>query len=782
MTGTATGSAAMADGPIYQDPEAPVNARVADLLGRMTLEEKVAQLMAVWDSKAEIFDEEMEFDPEKFAKRYPHGLGQLARPSDRDGPGSPREVEWRDIEGTIRLVNAVQKHATESTRLGIPLFFHEEGLHGYASIGATSFPQAIAMASTWDPDLIEQVNRIIAREIRARGVHLVLSPVVDIARDPRWGRIEETFGEDPYLVSQFGLAAVRGLQGPAMSPTLPPGRVYATLKHMTGHGQPQNGTNVGPAPISRRELRENFFVPFHTAVTEGDVKMIMASYNEIDGVPSHVNHWLLTNVLRQEWGFDGIVVADYYAINQLVDLHHVAGNIADAATRSLHAGVDVDLPNGDAFSHLTEAVRAGAVNEARIDEAVSRVLALKFRAGLFENPFADAQVANDLTNNEEARDLARRVAERSVILLTNDGTLPLDLNEKPTISVIGPNADVARLGGYAGIPPKTVSLLEGMRKRVGDRGEIRHAQGVRITENDDWWADDVQLADPEENRRRIAEAVGVAKGSDVIVLAIGDTEQTSREGWAESHLGDRTSLDLVGEQQELFDALHALNIPIVVVLINGRPASTVDIADKANALVEAWYVGEQGGNALAGILFGDVNPGGKLPVTVARNAGQLPLYYNHKPSALRGYLFTPSEPLFPFGHGLSYTTFELGEPRLSRDEIAVGDATTVTVEVRNSGARQGDETVQVYVHDVLASVTQPVKRLIGFRRITLAPGESRLVEIGIPASALALWNEDMEHVVEPGDFHIMTGASSVGLQSTTLTVVAQHSSPDKPGD
>jgi beta-glucosidase len=361
-------------------------------------------------------------------------------------------------------------------------------------------------------------------------------------------------------------------------------------------------------------------------------------------------------------------------------------------------------------------------------------------------------------------------------LLKNDGMLPLKLpgnrgrRDKQVIAVIGPNAAVARLGGYYGEPPHTVSILDGIKEKVGDSAEVRFAQGVVITENDDWWADEVVLGDPEENRRLIREAVDLARGADVILLAIGDTEQTSREGWADSHLGDRASLDLVGEQQELFDALRALEIPLAVVLINGRPLSTVAISERANAIIEGWYLGEQGGHAMADVLFGDVNPGGKLPVTIPRSVGQLPMYYNYKPSARRGYLFETTEPLFPFGWGLSYTSFELGSPRLSKDRIKTNDQVEVEVSVRNTGQLAGDETVQLYVRDKVASVTQPVKELKGFERVTLAPGEQRTVRFTLTPDAFRIWNDKMEHVVEPGEFEIMTGANSVELDSVTLSI------------
>lgn len=753
---------------VYKDAGAPIEARVDDLLARMTLEEKIVQITAVWDGKVEVFDANLQLDPAKLAARYPNGLGQFTRPSDAKGSVSPRVARGRTPAQTVALVNALQHWAMTQTRLGIPILFHEEGLHGYAAVGATSFPQSIAMASSWDPAMLRAVNGVIAREIRARGVSQVLAPVVDIARDPRWGRIEETYGEDPYLVGEMGVAAVEGLQGAGRARQLTPGHVFATLKHLTGHGQPESGTNVGPAPISERELRENFFPPFEQVVKRTGIEAVMASYNEIDGVPSHANKWLLEKVLRGEWGFKGAVVSDYSAVDQLMSIHHIAPDLEGAARRALDAGVDADLPEGLSYATLGKAVREGRVSEAQIDKAVRRMLDLKFRAGLFENPYADAAAAEKLTNDAQAIALARTAAQRSITLLKNDGMLPL--KPEGTIAVIGPSAAVARLGGYYGQPAHKVSILDGIKARVGDKAKIVFAQGVKITEDDDWWADKVTKSDPVENRKLIAQAVEAARGVDRIVLTLGDTEQSSREGWADNHLGDRPSLDLVGEQQELFDALKALGKPITVVLINGRPASTVKVSEQANAILEGWYLGEQGGNAVADVLFGDVNPGGHLPVTVARSVGQLPVFYNAKPSARRGYLFDTTAPLYPFGFGLSYTTFDLSAPRLSAPTIGKAGQAQVSVDVRNTGTRLGDEVVQLYIRDKVSSVTRPIKELKGFERITLKPGETRRVTFNIGPEALQMWNDQMQRVVEPGEFEIMTGDNSVDLKGVTLTV------------
>lgn len=765
---------AMKDAP-YWNAALPTEQRVEDLLARMTLDEKVAQIITVWDSKGKIQGQGDVFDPAKAAQVYPHGIGQIARPSDRNGPSSPRQVGRRSIEESIAYVIAAQKWAMENTRLGIPILFHEESLHGLAAKDATAFPQSIGLASTWDPDLIRNINALIAEETSARGVHSVLSPVVDVARDPRWGRIEETFGEDPYLVGEMGVASVEGLMGTGTTRKLAPGKVMATLKHMTGHGQPESGNNVGPAQISERTLREMFFPPFEQVVTRTAIDAVMASYNEIDGVPSHANKWLLQDVLRGEWGYQGAVVSDYYAIEDMARLHHIAKDNAAAGERALLAGVDVDLPEGAGFKDLARSVREGRVPQSAVDNAVRRLLTMKFNAGLFDNPWPDLAKAKT-SNGPEGVALARLAAERSLVLLKNNGALPLALPDsasakKPTIAVIGPNADVARLGGYYGEPRASVTPLQGIRAAVGSRANVVHALGVEIIDGDsDWWDDTVVLADPVKNRQRIAEAVEVAKNADTIVLFIGDTEKTSREGWAANHLGDRTSLDLVGEQNDLFRAMKALGKPVVVVLINGRPPSYPTIAAEADAILETWYAGEQQGTAIADALTGKVNPGGKMPVSTARNVGQLPNFYNYKPSARRGYLFDEVTPLFPFGWGLSYTTFNLAAPQLSASSIKAGEGVTVTVRVTNTGKRAGDEVVQVYLRDEVSSVTRPVKELVGFRRVTLQPGESRDVSIAIEPRAFAMWNIDMKRVTEPGTFQIMTGANSAELQSVKLEV------------
>jgi len=763
-------SASAADTPLYKDARTPVDERVDDLLARMTLDEKLTQITAIWSQKPQIFDAKGEVDPARLARLYPHGIGQFSRPNDLAGSGSPLPVPFRDERRTVALVNAIQKYQMTKTRLGIPTMFHEEAVHGYAARGATNFPIPIGLASTWDPALIERVMTVAAREVRARGAFQVLAPVVDVARDPRWGRIEETYGEDPYLAGELGVAAVRGYQGDSLP--LAPGHVFATLKHMTGHGQPESGTNVGPANISERILREVFFPPFIQAVKRAHAQAVMPSYNEIDGIPSHANRWLLGDVLRGEMGFDGVVVSDYWGILDLTRLHHVEPDAMMAGVRALNAGVDVDFPDGDSYDKLPQALKAGLVTQQQIDTAVRRVLRMKFLAGLFESPYADADAAVKITNNAEARALATEAARKVVVLLKNDGTLPLKMDSLKTLAVIGPNAATEQIGGYSDVPKHVVTMLEGIRKKVGDRVKVVHAEGVRITDQGDWWMDDVKLAKPEENRARIADAVTVAKDADAILLFVGGNAAVSREAWDYNHMGDSTSLDLVGEQNELARAMFALGKPVVVVLINGRPYSVNEIAARANALIEGWYLGQEGGTAMADVLFGDANPGGKLPVTIARSVGQLPLFYNQKPSAHRGYIFDSKEPLFPFGFGLSYTTFEIGAPQLSAEKIGVDGNVKVTVDVRNTGKVAGDEVVQLYVRDVVSSVTRPVKELKGFRRVSLAPGAATRVEFTLDREAFALWDKNMKRVVEPGEFTIYSGPNSAELKSATLWVQA----------
>ena len=767
---SAASLAATAGKPVYEDPHAAVDTRVEDLLSRMTLQEKIAQISCIWQRKGEVEDANGNFDPAKASRVFPFGIGQVARPSDRVPleANDPLQNVFRDVPQTVAFVNAVQHYSVDDTRLGIPTLFHGEGLHGFMARDATSFPQAIALASSWDPALITRIYTIVAREARARGVQLLLTPVINLGRDPRWGRIEETFGEDTYLAGRIGVAQVRGLQGDTLP--LGPDHVFATLKHMAGYGVPEAGANAGPAEISQRTLLQMYLPQFHAAIQQADAQVVMASYNEIGGIPSHANRWMLTDLLRGQWGFKGVVVADYEGIEQLMSLHHVAGNLTDAAARALHAGVDDDMPDGEAFANLPQALADGKVTQAEIDTAVRRVLRLKFLGGLFEHPYADAHYAEKTTNDAEARAVAVKAAQESIVLLKNDGTLPLDTHRIRTLALIGPNAAVAQLGGYSEVPAHTVSILQGVRRLAGPGVRVVYAPGVELVQSGDQYTDQVTLPSAAANRALIRQAVSVARTADEIVLAIGTGDALCREGWADNHLGDRDSLDLIDQQQELADAMFALGKPVVAVLINGCPLAVGEIAHKANALIEGWYLGQEGGTAMADVLFGKTDPGGKLTVTIPRSVGFVPYNYDGKPSAHRGYQFADNSPLFPFGYGLSYTTFEVGAPVLSAASIPANGTVTVSVNVRNTGKIAGDEVVQLYLHELVTSVTEPTKVLRGFERVSLAPGASTRVRFDLGRDDFAIWDENMHYVVEPGTFQVMAGPDSVDLKTASLEV------------
>jgi beta-glucosidase len=757
--------------PAYRNPKLAVERRVKDLLSRMTLQEKVAQMLCIWQQKINtMVDEKGRFDPQK-AKAYftdRLGLGQVGRPSDVGGGLNARDM--------AELTNDIQRFVVENTRLGIPVVFHEECLHGHAAVDGTSFPQPIGLGATFDPELVRRLFAMTATEARARGTHQALTPVVDVAREPRWGRVEETFGEDPYLVSRLGIAAVQGFQGDATFQNKQ--HVIATLKHFAAHGQPESGTNCAPVNVSQRILREVFLFPFKETLEKGGAISVMASYNEIDGVPSHANNWLLRDVLRKEWGFKGYVVSDYFAVRELnerPDLfgNHLAEDRAQAASLAARAGVNIELPDPDCYPYLAELVRQGVLKESLIDELVAPMLAWKFRLGLFEDPYVDPTVAEQIVGCDAHRELALQAARETITLLKNDGGLaPLAPHKIKTIAVIGPNVDRVMLGGYSGVPKHYTTLLQGVRDRVGSSVKILYHEGCKITIGGSWQQDDVTPSDPGEDHKSIAEAVKVARRADVVILAVGDNEQTSREAWALNHLGDRASLDLVGLQDELIDALAATGKPIIAVLFNGRPISIRNLTAKAAAIFECWYLGQETGRALAEVLFGDSNPGGKLPITIPRSVGHIPAYYNHKPAARRGYLFDDVTPLYPFGFGMSYTQFQFGKPRLKKSTIGKNESTAVRVDVTNTGSRAGDEVVQMYIRDKVSSVTRPVKELKGFQRITLAPDQTKTVLLEIAPEHLAFYNIDMKYVVEPGEFEIMVGNSSrdQDLQKVTLRV------------
>jgi beta-glucosidase len=757
------------DSPRYKDASAPLDDRVKDLLGRMTLEEKVAQMWCVWQSKGRLLlDSTGKFDVAKARKSFPNGLGQVGRPSDTQGGLEPYE--------TALLTNSIQKYFVEETRLGIPTFYHEECLHGHAAKGSTSFPQPIGMAGTFNPALVEEIFTLVAKEARLRGTHQALSPVVDIARDARWGRVEETYGEDPYLSGEMGVAAVKGFQGDG---TFSSGdRIVATLKHMTGHGQPESGNNIAPANLGERLLRDAFMYPFKEVIRRANPGSLMPSYNEIDGVPSHANKWMLRDVLRGEMGFKGFVVSDYFAVRELADRrglfgNHLGANGHEAAKLAIEAGVNIELPDIDAYRKVDSLVRAGMIEEKMIDELVAKMLEYKFRMGLFENPYVDPEAARSFVGSADHRKLAHRAALETITLLKNDkGLAPLNRSKVKSIAVIGPNADRFLLGGYSGVPPFFTTVFDGIKDKAGSSIKVTYSEGCKITTTSGWSENRVEVPKPEDDRRQIAEAVKIARGSDVIVLAIGQNEQVSREAWGLDHLGDRTDLDLIGRQNELIDAIVATGKPVIAFVFNGSPLSFNNLVNKVPVIFECWYLGQEMGNAVADVLFGDYNPGGKLPISFPRSVGHVPVFYNYKPAARRGYLFDDVTPLYPFGFGLSYTTFEVSAPELSKSAIAGDETIKVTAKVKNTGTVKGDEVVQLYIRDLVSSVTRPVKELRDFRRVSLEPGEEKTVEMEITPDKLSFYNIDMKFVVEPGEFEVMVGNSSADkdLKKVVLTV------------
>jgi beta-glucosidase len=750
----------------YRDAKLPVEQRVADLLSRMTLEEKIAQMSSVWenpaffsDPNALVVDAKLNFLPDHAAVILKNGLGEFSRPGEGRGPRASAE-----------FTNTVQKWVKENTRLGIPLLFHDECLHGHVGAKATSFPAAIGLASTWDPALLHDVFTAVSAETRAAGVHHCLAPVLDLARDPRWGRTEETYGEDPYLVTRLGVAAIGGFQGTGS--LLDKAHVYATAKHFAVHGQPEGGTNVAPGNYSERVVREYWLKPFEAAVNEAHIATVMPSYNEVDGIPSHSNKWLIDGVLRHEWGFDGPVVSDYFGITELRTVHHIVADNEAAARYALDAGVDMELPFVAGYPSLIQQIKQGKVSEAAVDRAVARILRVKFQAGLFEDLYVDPAYAEKIANSPAHQQLSLKAAHETIILLKNQGNLlPLAKGKYKKIAVIGPNAAQVHLGGYANEPGRGVSVLQGIKDKVGSSSQVLYAEGCRITETDpDWNADKVVLGDPALNAKRIEDAVKVAQQADVVILAIGGNEQTSREAWATNHPGDRDNLDLLGNQDDLVKAILATGKPTIAFLQHGRPNSINYVAENVPAILDGWYLGQEGGTAIADVIFGDYNPAGRLPITVPRSVGQLPDYYYQKPAAKREYLGASTLPLFPFGWGLSYTTFKYANLRMEPATIGPMGKTTVSVDITNTGSVRGDEVAQLYIRQDVSSVTRPVKELRGFQRWSLNPGETKTVTFTLGFNELSFFNRDMKRVVEPGTFTIMAGGNSVDLTEAKLNV------------
>jgi len=753
----------------------------ASLLAQMTPEEKLAQLGSVYLGKTPQGDNATLTDQQKH-DIFHFGIGQVCQPGKR-----------RDPAEIVGFVNSIQKYLVENTRLKIPAIMHEEGLHGMIANGVTALPVPLSMAASWNPVLVRRCFDKVGREMRSVGIQLALSPVLDVARELRWGRVEETFGEDPHLVSRMGVAAVQGFQG--RGPKVDAHHVAATGKHFCAYAGCESGTNVGPYTGDLRTLHEVYFRPFAAAIREARLRSVMVSYNEISGVPSHGNRWLLKTILRDRLGFDGIVVADYGGVHELAALHRVAGDDHAAGVRAFEAGVDFDLPNNSCYKLLAEDLRSGRLSTDRLDAMVLRVLELKDELGLFDNPYAHEEAALAEVGNADGNKLAREIARESLVLLKNDSDI-LPLNPGAfigkTIAVIGPNAAENPLGAYYGTPKYSVTPLEGIRAFLGDQARVLHAEGCRIISTVGEVARELNLEDPDKDHNKavlstpqvdatlIRQAIETARQANAVVLCLGGNLGTSGESFFGSPRGDRADLSLLGGQRALFDAIRAESVgkPIVVVLVHGGPVADEHLFTHAPAILDATYLGQEAGNAIAEALFGAINPSGKLPISIPRSAGHLPGFYNYKPSARRGYGFTEIAPAFAFGHGLSYTTFEISAPRLEPELIGPAGQATVTVTITNTGNRSGAEVVQFYLRDDVASITRPVQELRHFEKVHLEFGESRTVVWTITRDDLSLLDENFDPVVEPGTFRVGVGPSSRAKdqQFATLTVVVEYPS------
>jgi beta-glucosidase len=745
----------------YKDSRLSVEDRVGDLLGRMTVDEKVHQLLqASWTDMQ--LSEDSALLAEKL-KGFSYGVLDLHFGS-----------SCQAYAGRIR---AAQQYVRRKTRLGIPFLPYNETLHGVLSEGATIFPQTIAQGATWNPALIKEMAAAIAKEGSSIGLVQSLSPMLELARDPRWGRVEECFGECPYLVSRMVVAYIQGMQGDDARRTLASDKLLCMSKVMAGYCAPAGGINIAPASLGERELRSVYLMPHEAAVKEAHVWSVMPSYNAIDGVPSHKNHWLLTKVLRDEWGFQGYVFSDGNGVLMLHRLHGVSTGPEESAALALRAGVDVEEPETDCYRLLPELIHKGIVEEQELDQAVARVLRAKFVAGLFDarpDPVPPAELAKHIHTKEHAA-LARRMAEESVILLKNqDHLLPLDASKIKSIAVIGPNADQVQFGDYCWTKSNRhgVSVLQGLRELVGDKVRLNYAKGCDL----------VGLS-----KDGFAAAQEAARNSDVALVVIGDTSMIlSGVGWEDPKLPlngtvgegfDVTDPVPPGVQMELVKAVQAAGKPTIVVMLHGRPYSVPWMKEHIPAILGAFYPGEEQGRAIADILFGRVNPSGRLPVSVAQSAGHIPTVYDYLPSQRgfyrqpgtpekpgRDYVYSSPDPLWSFGYGLSYTTFNYSDLRIDTPTVSTDGTLLLTFTVANTGPREGKEVVQVYFHDEIGSVDTPLKRLIRFQKVHLRAGERRHCEFVIPAREFALWNVDMKRVVEPGAFEIMVGPAAEDLK------------------
>ncbi|NBS26556.1 MAG: hypothetical protein EBS81_09645 [Gammaproteobacteria bacterium] len=762
--------------PLYENSSLPIEKRVTDLLSRMTIAEKVAQLTGWWDpNEQRLRSEELVFKPSFYAKHCPHGIGAL-------GP-----LHNLTIEEDAKQYAAIQQYFRRSTRLGIPAMLHDEAAHGLMKFEANSFPAPIALACSWNTDLVRRVYSQAAREARSRGIAHVLSPVIDVARDPRWGRMDETLGEDAFLAGRLGAAIVEGLQG-STNGTISSNHVAATLKHFAGYASTSGGRNRSPYANGRRHLLDHDIAPFQHVIQSTKPAAVMAAFNEVDGIPCHINSWLLTDILRKTIGFDGLIVGDYQGIDLVRRYQKIGNSDKEVAKMALNAGLQLELPNNFGFKHLPVLLHAGDVGLARIDAAVRAVLRLKFRLGLFEAAETlNVPLASSITNSPKASSLALEAARQSIVLLKNDSnTLPLNLQNLQKIAVIGPHAAVCRLGNYSGKPKKTVSLLDGLRKYLGGKVAVHYAEGCKIAHNDtghsydNWrYVNEIDYATPADNRPLIAEATTLAKHSDVVILALGESVLLAREAWGSNHTGDRATLDLTESQKLLADSVIATGTPVILVLNNGKPVTLGALATKVPAVVTLHYAGQESGTAAAEILFGETNPTGKLTVSWPLSVGQLPSHYSQQSSSLVfDYIDSPRAPLFPFGHGMSYTQYRYRNLKLSKGTISKDESVEVTFDVENVGQRSGTEIAQIYVSGFGFEIARPHLELKGFARVTVPPGEKRQLSIELIGKDLVFHDQNLRPSFPSGTYEVRVGGSSTNLTKPVfLKTKASTTSP-----
>ncbi len=768
--------------PTYKNRDASASDRAQDLIARMTVREKIAQLRSLWvklhaDGSYEIYDRSSEKRAE-YQDALKDGIGQITRPF------GTHPIPLKEGAATL---NRLQKWLLEETRLGIPALPHDECLSGFMASQATQFPSPLNFGATWNPDLIERVAAIIGRQMRAVGVRQGLAPVADVVRDARWGRVEECIGEDPYLVGEMMTRYVLGLQGSG-----PGEAVVATLKHFAGHSFTEGGRNLAPAHVGPRELADIFLLPFEMAVKSGNAGSVMSAYHDIDGVPASASRELLTEVLRDRWGFDGTVVADYNIVRYLHTKHRIAADKAEAAAAALNAGMDVELPASEYFEPgLPAALERRLVTEETIDQSVYRVLKMKFELGLFDNPYVEIDDSPIVVQSD--RDLARSVADQSLVLLTNDGVLPLS-SDIGRVALIGPNADeqMALFGNYnyptnvaaryrdVEMPVFADTIRQELEARLGSE-RVDHVEGCRILTGAfrrvrhliDGPTPDKSVDVIDDDRSNIPAAVEAAQNADVAILVIGDRAGHFETGTV-GEGSDVNSLALPGVQDELVNSVLATGTPTVVVVISGRPYRLKHVKDRAGAILQAWFPGQEGAAAITDALFGDRNPGGKTTVTFPGGAGAQPIFYNHKALSAGLPPLDHFEIVFPFGHGLSYTTFAYDDVQLSADTWPIGERMQISCRIGNTGERAGDEIVQLYVRDSVASIARPNMELKGFKRISLEPGEVKRVTFDLHSDLLSFTGVSLERIVEPGETEIAIGASSADIRlRTTVHVVGE---------